>query len=143
MWGKVGYPSTKGRRMWGREKIICIFEENNQMSYMEKVRMTIALVVSVIVLGACGKGIVSPDGSLRADVKGQTINVFFNGFGGGDGGASVTGAAGGNGGASVVGVAGVTGVAGGNGGAGVAGVNGGDGKGKGREADRCNRAFCQ
>ena len=98
---------------------------------MEKVRMTIALVVSVIVLGACGKGIDSPDGSLRADVKGQTIDVFFNGFGGGDGGVSVTGAAGGDGGASVVGVAGVTGGAGVTSDVGVAGVAGGDGKGKG------------
>ena len=37
-----------------------------------------ALVASMLALGACGKGIVSPDGSLSAKVDGQTVTVFYN-----------------------------------------------------------------
>jgi hypothetical protein len=40
-----------------------------------------ALVASVVVLGACTKGIVSPDGSLSAKVDGQTVTVYSNGSG--------------------------------------------------------------
>ena len=36
----------------------------------------LALIVSVVMLGACGKGIVSPDGSLKAEVDGQSITVY-------------------------------------------------------------------
>ena len=35
------------------------------------------LMASVLLLGACGKGIVSPDGSLRAEVDGQTVSVYY------------------------------------------------------------------
>ena len=35
------------------------------------------LMASVMLLGACGKGIVSPDGSLRAEVDGQTVSVYY------------------------------------------------------------------
>lgn len=37
----------------------------------------LALMASVMMLGACGKGIVSPDGSLRAEVDGQTVSVYY------------------------------------------------------------------
>ena len=43
---------------------------------MRSVKM-MALVASVMLLGACGKGIVSPDGSLRAEVDGQTVSVYY------------------------------------------------------------------
>ncbi len=36
-----------------------------------------ALMASVMLLGACGKGIVSPDGSLRAEIDGQTVSVYY------------------------------------------------------------------
>ena len=36
-----------------------------------------ALVASVMMLGACGKGIVSPDGSLSAEVDGQSLTVYY------------------------------------------------------------------
>ena len=36
-----------------------------------------ALMASVVMLGACGKGIVSPDGSLKAEVDGQTVSVYY------------------------------------------------------------------
>ena len=35
------------------------------------------LVASVMLLGACGKGIVSPNGNLRAEVDGQTVSVYY------------------------------------------------------------------
>ena len=35
------------------------------------------LMASVMLLGACGKGIVSPNGSLRAEVDGQTVSVYY------------------------------------------------------------------
>ena len=43
---------------------------------MRSVKM-MALVASVMLLGACGKGIVSPNGSLRAEVDGQTVSVYY------------------------------------------------------------------
>lgn len=51
---------------------------------MRKVKVTALMVASVMVLEACGKGIVSPDGGLTADVDGQTVKVYStDGSGGG------------------------------------------------------------
>ena len=43
---------------------------------MRSVKM-MTLMASVLLLGACGKGIVSPDGSLKAEVDGQTVSVYY------------------------------------------------------------------
>jgi len=40
-----------------------------------------ALAASVVALGACGKGLVSPDGSLSAEVDGQSVTIYCLDFG--------------------------------------------------------------
>lgn len=46
--------------------------------FMRKVRDLAALAVSLVLFGACGKGIVCPDGGLRAVVDGQSVKVYFS-----------------------------------------------------------------